>query len=58
MNKIFDILKKQKSIPLDKYIDVALYDNKFGYYIKKNPFAKKGDYKKNRFGDNPLEKES
>ena len=44
MNKIFNILKKQKSIPLDKYIDVALYDNKFGYYIKKNPFGKKGDY--------------
>ena len=41
MNKIFDILKKQKSIPLDKYIDVALYDNKFGYYIKKKSFWKK-----------------
>ena len=44
MNKIINILKKQKSIPLDQFINIALYDKKFGYYIKKNPFGKDGDY--------------
>ena len=44
MNKIINILKKQKSIPLDQFIDIALYDKKFGYYMKKNPFGKRGDF--------------
>ena len=44
MNKIIDILKKKKSIPLDKFINFALYDKKFGYYMKKNPFGKEGDF--------------
>ena len=44
MNKIINILKEEKSIPIDKYIDIALYDKKFGYYSKKNPFGKNGDY--------------
>ena len=44
MNKIIDILKRQKSLPLDQFIDVALYNKKFGYYMKKNPFVKKGDF--------------
>ena len=44
MNKIINILKEKKSIPLDKFIDIALYDKKFGYYIKKKPFGKKGDF--------------
>ena len=44
MNKIINILKEQKSIPIDQFINIALYDNKFGYYMKKNPFGKKGDY--------------
>jgi len=44
MNKIIDVLKKQKSIPLDRYINIALYDKKFGYYSKNNPFGKKGDF--------------
>ena len=44
MNKIIDILKQQKSLPLDQFINVALYDKKFGYYMKKNPFGKKGDF--------------
>ena len=43
MNKIINILKK-KSLPLDKFIDAALYDKKFGYYMKKNPFGKNADY--------------
>ena len=44
MNKIIDILKVQKSIPIDKFINVALYDKNSGYYMKKNPFGKNGDY--------------
>tara|TARA_Y100000590_G_scaffold423525_1_gene529502 strand:+ start:496 stop:1566 length:1071 start_codon:yes stop_codon:yes gene_type:complete len=44
MNKIINILKYQKSIPLDKFINTALYDKKFGYYMNKNPFGKKGDF--------------
>ena len=43
MNKIINILKK-KSIPLDKFINISLYDKKFGYYMKKKPFGKNGDY--------------
>jgi len=44
MSKIINILKQQKSLPLDQFIDVALYNKKFGYYMKKNPFGKKGDF--------------
>ena len=44
MNKIINILKYRKSLPLDQFINVALYDQKFGYYMKKNPFGKKGDF--------------
>ena len=44
MNKIIDILKQQKSLPLDQFIDQALYNKKFGYYMKKNPFGKNGDF--------------
>jgi len=44
MNNIINILKKKKSIPLDQFINIALYDKKFGYYMKKNPFRKKGDF--------------
>ena len=36
--------KSKKIIPLDKFIDIALYDKKRGYYFKKNPFGKDGDY--------------
>ena len=44
MNKITDILKEKKSMPLDQFINIALYDKKFGYYMKKNPFGEKGDF--------------
>ena len=44
MNKIIDILKQQKSIALDQFINKALYHKKFGYYMKKNPFGKSGDF--------------
>ena len=33
-----------KYTPLDKFIDKALYNNKTGYYMQKNPFGKKGDF--------------
>ena len=32
--------KENFKIPLDKFIDNALYDSKKGYYMKKNPFGK------------------
>ena len=36
--------KEKFNISLDKFIDLALYDKNFGYYMKKNPFGKKGDF--------------
>ena len=44
MSKIINILKEKKSIPLDQFISIALYDKKFGYYMKNNPFGKEGDF--------------
>ena len=44
MNKIINILKEKKSIPLDQFINIALYNKKFGYYMGNNPFGKKGDF--------------
>jgi len=44
MNEIINILKEKKSIPLDKFINIALYNKKFGYYMKNNPFGKEGDF--------------
>ena len=44
MNKIINTLKEKKSIPLDQFINISLYDKKFGYYMKNNPFGKKGDF--------------
>ena len=44
MNKIYNFLKEKKPVPLDKFIDIALYNEKFGYYMKKNPFGKEGDF--------------
>ena len=32
------------SLPLDKFISISMYNKKSGYYIKKNPFGKKGDF--------------
>ena len=29
-------LKKNHNLPLDKFIDLSLYNKKFGYYMKKN----------------------
>ena len=36
--------KKNLSLSLDKFINFSLYDKKFGYYMKKNPFGKEGDF--------------
>ncbi len=37
-------LQKHRTLSLDKFIDLSLYDKKFGYYMKKNPFGGKGDF--------------
>ena len=37
-------IKKSGEIPLDKFINLSLYNKKNGYYMKKNPFGKKGDF--------------
>ena len=37
-------IKKTTEISLDKFIDLSLYNKKFGYYMKKDPFGKKGDF--------------
>ena len=44
MSKIINILKEKKSIPLDQFINISLYDKESGYYMKKNPFGKDGDF--------------
>jgi len=44
MNQIINILKEKKSIPLDQFINIALYNKKFGYYMKNNPFGKGRDF--------------
>jgi NADH dehydrogenase [ubiquinone] 1 alpha subcomplex assembly factor 7 len=44
MNKIINILKEKKSVPLDQFIDISLYNKKSGFYMKKNPFGRKGDF--------------
>ncbi len=36
--------KNNFNISLDKFINLALYEKNFGYYMKKNPFGKKGDF--------------
>ena len=36
--------KKAFNFPLDKFINFSLYDKKFGYYMKKDPFGKRGDF--------------
>ena len=36
--------KKDTLITLDKFIEESLYDKKYGYYMKKNPFGERGDF--------------
>ena len=38
------MISKKNILSLDKFIFKSLYDRKNGYYMKKNPFGKKGDY--------------
>ncbi len=35
---------KKRILTIDKFINEALYNKKFGYYMNKNPFGKKGDF--------------
>ena len=37
-------ISNNKHISFDKFIDIALYHKKTGYYMKKNPFGKDGDF--------------
>tara|TARA_Y100000591_G_scaffold315631_1_gene323417 strand:+ start:198 stop:1250 length:1053 start_codon:yes stop_codon:yes gene_type:complete len=37
-------IKKNGEIPLDKFVDLSLYNKKFGYYMKKDPFGEQGDF--------------
>ena len=37
-------LKLIKLIPVDEFIEKILYHREFGYYTKKIPFGKKGDF--------------
>ncbi len=37
-------IKKDCLLSLDKFIDESLYNKKFGYYMKSNPFGEKGDF--------------
>jgi len=36
--------KKSFLVTLDKFIEDSLYNKKYGYYMKKNPFGENGDY--------------
>jgi len=44
MNTLSKYFPTSKKIPIDKFISSVLYDKKHGYYSKKIPFGKKGDY--------------
>ena len=37
-------LEQNHNLPLDEFINLSLYNKKFGYYMKKNPFGKQGDF--------------
>ena len=36
--------KKNSLLSLDSFIEESLYNKKFGYYMKNNPFGQKGDF--------------
>ena len=38
------IRKNNYELSIDKFIDLSLYNKKSGYYMKKNPFGKEGDF--------------
>ena len=37
-------IAKTNNLPLDQFINLALYDKDNGYYMKKNPFGEDGDF--------------
>ena len=37
-------LDKTNKLPLDQFINLALYDKDKGFYMKKSPFGKDGDF--------------
>tara|TARA_B110001452_G_C15229696_1_gene426041 strand:- start:916 stop:1962 length:1047 start_codon:yes stop_codon:yes gene_type:complete len=37
-------IKENDLLSLDKFIEESLYNKKFGYYMKSDPFGKKGDF--------------
>ena len=38
------MILKRHNLSLDKFINFSLYNKKFGYYMKKNPFGERGDF--------------
>ena len=44
MNLLEKLIYKKKIIPLDKFIDIALYDKQLGYYENKKIFSRDGDF--------------
>ena len=44
MNSLIKYFPESKKISIDKFISNALYNKEYGYYSKKNPFGKNGDF--------------
>ena len=44
MNRLEKLIYKKKIIPLDKFIDIALYNKQLGYYENKKIFSRDGDF--------------
>ena len=48
MNKlkkiIIESIKKNGPLPINKYMETCLYHPELGYYMKKNPIGKQGDF--------------
>ena len=44
MNPVTKFFPKSSSLPIDKFVYNALYKKNLGYYAKKNPIGKKGDF--------------
>lgn len=41
---IYNEIKLKKYITIERYMEIALYHPEFGYYMKKDPFGKGGDF--------------
>ncbi|MSP06893.1 MAG: hypothetical protein EXR13_04990 [Candidatus Fonsibacter sp.] len=44
MNLLEKLINKKKFIPLNQFINIALYDKKLGYYQNKKIFGREGDF--------------